>query len=928
MQTTALRCTREEMVRHVLMPRRSMSPRTISLLLLALVSGAACSSRPPPPPRTAEVRLPHFISRFANGLQLLVAPDPTSDLVHVAMRYKVGSNADPRGKSGLAHLVEHLTFEAGPRGEPIRSRLDQVALFHNAFTRADATHFWATGRADRVLSLLAIEARRLAVTCNQIPEDVFARELAVVRTELRNRARDVRDAPGVLLQAAYGSDHPYRRRVIGSDAELAAMTRADACTFLRGHYAADRAILVVTGGVDPKRVEAMVARLFATARVRAANQLPAAAPANQRRVRVEVETDVEKPTLYAAWPLPPANHPDRAAAEIALDLIGGLAAARDKDDDYDIEVDQYGGPDAPLGVLVVSPIGAKADLARAEEDILIAARLATEVEQDSATYSAAMFRALTDTVFRLDSPTARAVAYADALQRGDRDRLLIDALVRLERIEAGKIRSAASTFFDPDQMIAVRARPARTPVGALGTVGYQGAVDVPLPASAIPSEAQRSMTALMPVRKLAGAQRSVLENGLEVILFPSSSVPTFSARVIFRAGTADDPTGGLAAVAAVQALGLTYSLIGQSPQWRNFFTAGGNFERYVGRDIIEFGVDGLTTWSDALISLLGSLLVKGEYLPEWLDAVHKRLVSDEARRSRELYTAVAEAAWGTGSRNARVLGPSIGDIDDDAVDDFRDRFLVARRATLIVTGNFDPKNVLQQIRYSFSGLSSGAPPPADAGLDPDENGISARIGPAIRAIPTTRAADRLLADLIVAVPVSRGTNPAAIQVLKHILDDRAWGLRSRLGAAYSTSAVFFDEPGGATLGIAAEVSADRAADALKSVRADLAALAAGEGDLPARFAAARRRSMEELLAPPSGARGASTMLAAAAARGRGPEAASELANQVAALTLGDLQTIAAAILRPGAQAIIVRGPQTTIQAALKAAGLTSVRAEH
>lgn len=204
-----------------------------AIALACAFAAAGCGSKSPPPRRTAVVHLPYTTTTFSNGLRLLVVPDPPSDLVHVAVRYQVGSSADPPGKAGLAHLVEHLTFLARPRGTSIESMLEAVALGSNAFTSADATHYLATARANQAAKLLFIEARRLAAGCESIPDALFARELAVVRNELRMRARDVPSAPGELLAAAYGEHHAYSRPVIGTDGELASMTRADACGFLR-----------------------------------------------------------------------------------------------------------------------------------------------------------------------------------------------------------------------------------------------------------------------------------------------------------------------------------------------------------------------------------------------------------------------------------------------------------------------------------------------------------------------------------------------------------------------------------------------------------------------------------------------------------------------------------------------------------------------
>src|SRR5262245_24912666 len=233
------------------------------LLVGAAALAAACSREGPPvTAHSSHLSLPYSVHQDASGLRLLVAPDMASDIVHVAVRYRVGSGADPEGKAGLAHLAQRLTFAARPGGTSIVSMLDRIALAHGASTELDGTYYWAAAPADRLTELLEIEAQRLGVTCDAIDDDAFAAEVEAARGELHFRAPDVEEAYLARMEAAYGLGHPYHRPPSGYDRDLAAMTRADACAFLRDHYAADRAAVVVTGPVDPARVRSLVARLF------------------------------------------------------------------------------------------------------------------------------------------------------------------------------------------------------------------------------------------------------------------------------------------------------------------------------------------------------------------------------------------------------------------------------------------------------------------------------------------------------------------------------------------------------------------------------------------------------------------------------------------------------------------------------------------
>jgi zinc protease len=896
------------------------SHRFASSCLISLAAAIGCSRPPPAPPRTVQVALPHVTSRFANGLQLLVAPDPGSELVHVAVRYKVGSSADPAGKAGLAHLVEHATFLARQGGETIWSRQERIALGFNAYTDADATHYFATGRADQLLDLLAIEARRITIRCEQIGEEEFANELAVVRSELRTRARDVPDVYQALLEAAYEPGHPFRRPTIGFDDELAGTTRADVCAFLRDHYAADRAIIVVTGAVTPAKVEAIVGRLFASAPARAAGQVPAVPPPRPRSAQLDVSASVERPTFFAAWLVPPRGHPDRDAIDLALGLMAGAAGELGG---WRLTTSSYaaGGVGEELCVLEVEI--EEGNSFKEAEMAVQKANLYVRSSLRRPDFSASVFGRLNASVFTLDSLANRARTYADALQRGARGRALLDDLGKIERTTLDDIRAAAGTYLDRSRMIVVRAKPGSNRIDALGAIGYTGTTPVRAGAGATATraEADRPLVVPMPTARLAGVRRVVLDNGLEVILAPSSTVPAFAARVVFRAGTADDPSGGINAFAAARGLRVEIDW-GPMPEWGSYYTSGGRVWRRVGRDVTELGVEGLASWSDSLIGVLGAVLSEGRYDRTWLREMGERLDDTGERDGRDLERALAEAVWGKGSRNARVLGPKVGAIDDLAVTAFRDRYLTARRATLIVTGQFDPEIILRHVRYAFSGLRPGSDDGAKASTPP-----SARpAGLAIRTIPSKRSADRLLVDVAVAVPVPPSARRPVVRILAQLLDDRAWRIRSELGSAYSTGALLLDEPGGATLGVRAMVNADRAAVALRRIQEDLAALVAGGDDLVGPFVQARRRVVESLLVHGSGARGLAEELADEARRGHRPDRPSDLAAQVAATTFTEVQALAAELLRPESRTIVLRGADETMRAALRGSGLEKAQA--
>ncbi|MFF0745207.1 M16 family metallopeptidase [Streptomyces sp. NPDC004111] len=215
--------------------------------------------------------------RFPQGLRLSTEPlrDGGRGLVSVALAVAAGSDDDPAGLHGTAHLVEHLMFPRAAEaagttgtagtantvgtvgtGESHAARIAGVGGVCNAETHRDHTVFHTTVPAEMLPEVLAWEARRLLT---------FDPPATVLRTETGVIAEEIRGAPatGRLWDTALAALYPGSRDSYGTPAELAGATAADARAFFRRHYRADRTALSVVGDVDPAEVSALVGELFA-----------------------------------------------------------------------------------------------------------------------------------------------------------------------------------------------------------------------------------------------------------------------------------------------------------------------------------------------------------------------------------------------------------------------------------------------------------------------------------------------------------------------------------------------------------------------------------------------------------------------------------------------------------------------------------------
>ncbi len=200
---------------------------------------------------------------LANGLRVITLEDHSSPTVSVQVWYEVGGKDDPPGRSGFAHLFEHMMFKSTKnlKAEQFDRMTEDVGGMNNASTGDDVTNYFEVVPSNHLERLLWAEAERLAQPRRR--RGNFKSERAVVQEEYRQR----------VLANPYGrfhesfaprsyTVHPYRRGTIGNIEELDAATLDDVRAFHRTYYRPDNAILIVTGDFDPKQLDAWIDKYF------------------------------------------------------------------------------------------------------------------------------------------------------------------------------------------------------------------------------------------------------------------------------------------------------------------------------------------------------------------------------------------------------------------------------------------------------------------------------------------------------------------------------------------------------------------------------------------------------------------------------------------------------------------------------------------
>ena len=272
-----------------------MTRRAIGTFLVAITLAAA--GRPlqgavPPP------KLQYDISTLPNGLTVILSEDHSTPIVHLGVWYHVGSKNERKGRTGFAHLFEHMMFKGSKNVGPEEhtSVVASVGGQSNAYTTDDETVFWQTLPAQYLPLAAWLEADRMATL--RVDKDNFINEREVVKEERRMR---VDNQPyGRLNEIIYDntfSTHPYRHSTIGSMEDLEAASVDDVREFYQTYYVPENATLVIVGDFDTVQAKAIVTQYFGRV-PKAERPVPRDIP------REPAQTSEKRVTVEAPWPLP------------------------------------------------------------------------------------------------------------------------------------------------------------------------------------------------------------------------------------------------------------------------------------------------------------------------------------------------------------------------------------------------------------------------------------------------------------------------------------------------------------------------------------------------------------------------------------------------------------------------------------------------
>jgi zinc protease len=309
--------------------RRSLPSLLVPLLLLPVERAAAQAGRGG---ASARITVPATVDTLPNGLTLIVHEDHSVPNVTTNVWYHVGSGDEEPGRTGFAHLFEHLMF-MGSQNAPYPEfdrRLEAAGASNNGSTTEDRTNYFEGGPSNALPLMLWLEADRMGWMLPTMDSAKVDLQRDVVKNERRQRVENqpYGISTDILPKALYPRDHPYSWPVIGSMTDLSAASLEDVRDFFRTYYAPNNATIVVAGAVNADSVRQLARQYFASIPRGPAITRPAPAPFTVRDTGIVAEDRVQLPRLYLAWHTVKANHADEAPLSVLSYLLSGARNSR------------------------------------------------------------------------------------------------------------------------------------------------------------------------------------------------------------------------------------------------------------------------------------------------------------------------------------------------------------------------------------------------------------------------------------------------------------------------------------------------------------------------------------------------------------------------------------------------------------------------
>jgi zinc protease len=880
-----------------------------------------------------DVDIPFHKEVLENGLTVIVHEDHKAPIVAVNVWYHVGSKNETPGRTGFAHLFEHLMFQGS---EHVREELFTVFESlgfsdFNGTTWLDRTTYYQTVPKNALDATLFLESDRMGHFLGAVTQDKLDEQRGVVQNEKRQRQnRPYGSVYEYVQRGLFPPEHPYSWETVGSMEDLNAASLEDVRTWFRTWYGPNNAVLVIAGDVETQDAVARARRYFGDIPPNEPVARPEAwIPRYTGTRRMTLSDRVPQPRLYQAWTSPQWGHPDAQRLALAAAILAGDKNSRLYErlvyrDQLatDVELEATAFEICGITTFEASPQPG-VDLARLEtvvrEELERFARqgpTARELRRVQAQFRAAFVRSIEQVGA---GNGGKAATLAENMVYGGRPDAWKDDLAIIDSARAEDLRRVVAEWL-LDGAFVLTVEP-RADLRAAAATGVDRGAGLPQPGPA-------------PAASFPAIARQRLANGLEIQLAPRPGSGFVDLQLIFEGGYATDPADrqGLATMAMAMvdegtrtrnalAISDELAILGAS------LAAGAQLDTTA----VSLGAmratlpDALTVFADVV---LNPTFPATEL--ERLRALAQAALKQEKNRPNSMALRVLpQLLYGKGHPYAKPLTgtgteASLAAISRTELLAFHAQRFRPEQATLIAAGDITMAELAPLVERLFGRWEPGTTEPLTIGPPQPVAGDAVWI-------LDRPGADQSVLFVGQTVPARAAAGEFALQALHNALGGQVsarinMNLREDKHWSYGAFTVLSETRAERPWFVYAPVQTDKTAESLLEVRRELRGI---RGERPVTGPELARVQRAEVLALPGRWETAGAVLGAMAesVRYRLPDDYwQRFAERTSAVTPADVERAAREVVRADDPVVVIVGDRAKIEPGLRAAGFTDLRA--
>ncbi|HQX54614.1 MAG TPA: pitrilysin family protein [Pyrinomonadaceae bacterium] len=875
--------------------------------------------------------------RLKNGLRVVFHQDKSTPVVAVNVWYHVGSKNEAPGRTGFAHLFEHMMFQGSKNyGDGYLGAMDEAGANVNGTTNEDRTYYYEVVPSNFLERALYLEADRMGGLLDAMSQEKLDNQRDVVKNERRQRVdNQPYGTEGEKIGAImYPKGHPYNWSVIGSMEDLGAASLDDIKSFFRTYYVPNNAVLVLAGSFDEAQAKTWIKKYFGPIAKGADVSRPTPAqPALDKEVRVVVEDAVPLSRISMVW----HSVPQFAGDEAALDILGnilssGRGSRLQSNLVYGKEIAQNifanNGTNEIAGVFQVTAL---AKQGKSLDDIEKEVNIELErIKKDPPTADE-MTRALngieSQTIFRLQTVLGKGGQLSNFVgYRGKPDYFQED-LDRYRKVTAADVQRVAAKYLTANRLVMSYvprkgAGPAGNPNANKPTSTEKKKKDDALLAkqkAALPKPGPNPSIALPAIEK------TKLSNGLNVWIVKQNELPIVSMNLVLNTGGTLDPAdkSGVSS--------FTANMLNQGTKTRSandianqLQSIGASVGAQAGWDSTNVSMQSLTKDLDQALGIYADVVVNPTFPNAEFESNRRRLLGQLFQRKSNP-TAVSDVVYNKVLYGDQPYGRQLSG-DEKSVKAFTRDDLANFYAknygpsgnTLIVVGDVETKTLMPKLEKAFEAWKSGG---SAAMAKPDSNMMGK---PGVYLVDKPGAAQSSVS--IGQVGVDRA-NPDyyAVQVMNAILGGGGgarlfMNLREDKGYTYGAYSRFTYRRGAGPFAASAEVQTGSTKESIVEFMKELNGI---RGSIPVSNDELETNKQSLIRRFPSGFETVgqiSGQLANLVVYGLSDAYFNEYIPNVNAVTVQDVNRVANKYLDPTKMAIVIVGDRKVIEPGLKELG--------